>query len=149
MPSKYKSVEERFWAHVHKTEGCWNWTAAVRGAGYGAFLVNQKNYGAHRFSYLLTKGEIPKGLCVLHACDNRRCVNPAHLSLGTNKDNTADMISKGRGKEQKKTHCKNGHAFTPENTFITPRPNRPSPERVCLICVKERKRKYEQLKGKY
>lgn len=72
---------------------CWNWGASFVGGGYGQY--GPGSY-AHRFSYRLYKGPIPNGLFVLHTCDNRRCVNPSHLFVGTNYDNVQDMVSKGR-----------------------------------------------------
>lgn len=87
---------ERFWRHVRKSDGCWEWTASTA-SGYGTFgLTRDTMVGAHRFSWKLHFGPIPPGLYVLHHCDNRRCVNPAHLFLGTAQDNTMDMVRKGR-----------------------------------------------------
>jgi hypothetical protein len=92
-----KPAVERFWKHVRKSEGCWEWARAMKD-GYGVFGV----YGttvvrAHRYSYELFKGPIPDGLFVCHHCDNRKCVRPDHLFLGTAKDNADDMWRKGRG----------------------------------------------------
>lgn len=95
---------QRFWSHVAKKEGCWEWTAAKKN-GYGVFArkvpgtVIMKGVYAHRHSWEMKSGPIPKGLCVLHKCDNRPCVRNDHLFLGTKRDNTADMMSKGRGKQ--------------------------------------------------
>ena len=78
---------------------CWDWTAATYNDGYGIFRLSGAGGGvcrAHRFSWEAYNGKIPEGLCVLHKCDNRKCVNPKHLFLGTKKDNTHDMISKNR-----------------------------------------------------
>src|SRR5271156_3333483 len=75
--------------------GCWNWIASLSTHGYGQIYYNKKNYPAHRISWFVHKNEWPS-LFVLHACDNRKCVNPDHLFLGTAKDNTKDMFKKGR-----------------------------------------------------
>lgn len=101
-------LSERFWCHVSKTEGCWNWTSRLSPKGYGKFKFpikklkpgrENKRHGeirAHRLSWLLHRGEIPEGLCVLHRCDNRKCVRPDHLFLGDDQDNHDDAIEKGR-----------------------------------------------------
>jgi len=93
---RYLKERARFWTHVHRTDGCWLWTAATNSDGYGLWHIAGKTVQAHRASYAYTKGPIPKGLHVLHSCDNPTCVNPAHLSLGTNQTNVDDSVSKGR-----------------------------------------------------
>lgn len=90
--------EERFWRHVVKGLGCWVYSGGSAKAKYGLF--QRHNRGdvvlAHRYSYELHIGKIPAGKIVMHICDNPRCVNPKHLSVGTHKENTQDMIAKGR-----------------------------------------------------
>jgi len=91
---------ERFWRKVNSTGGenaCWPWTGAKDSCGYGGVSINYKNHGAHRLAFALSLGEIPKGLCVLHRCDNPSCCNPAHLFLGTHYENIMDKMKKGRG----------------------------------------------------
>jgi hypothetical protein len=87
---------ERFWSKVQRGAGCWLWRAAMRANGYGAFGVGQRVEAAHRMAWILEHGPIPPGMCVCHTCDNRRCVRPAHLFLGSQPDNLADMRAKGR-----------------------------------------------------
>ena len=95
----HASPEERFWRFVEKQDGCWKWTGN-KANGYGRFAVGAKADGyflAHRFSWELhNKQKIPEGMFVMHKCDNPECTNPEHLTLGTPKENTQDMIAKGR-----------------------------------------------------
>jgi hypothetical protein len=128
-------AEERFWAFVPvRGDGCWEWSGSVTEKGYGQFGDGRRpnNVRAHRFSWELANGPIPDGRIVLHSCDNPPCVNPAHLRLGSDAENTADMIAKGRAAWQKnpsppriklvkpqplaRTHCRRGHEYTPDST---------------------------------
>lgn len=89
----------RFWSMVDRADDpnvCWVWTRSGFISGYGQFKVKERNLRAHRVAWEVTHGTIPDGLSVLHRCDNRRCCNPAHLWLGTHRQNMADMQRKGR-----------------------------------------------------
>ena len=92
-----KSLEGKY--DINKETGCWEWKLSTAGKGYGQLRIRGlSEYGAyaHRFSYLAYKGDIPKGMCVCHTCDNMKCINPEHLFLGDHKANLQDMKAKGR-----------------------------------------------------
>jgi len=91
------NLTERLYSKCIKTNNCWIWTGATS-SGYGTIRdENQKNDGAHRISWRLHNNqEIPTGMVIMHKCDNKLCINPDHLELGTVKNNIQDMINKNR-----------------------------------------------------
>ncbi len=129
--------------------GCWEWNAGCFSDGYGAFSYQRKTQKAHRISYLLFVGMIPKGKMVLHRCDNPPCVNPAHLFIGTAKDNAHDAIQKGRHRgdenvaipKRRKKACPRGHLYSGNNLRLERRSDG-GVARVCRKCQNERHKKY-------
>lgn len=136
---------ERFWAQVRKggPDECWMWTGHIANAdGRGCFQDKNVRYTPSRFSYIMAKGPVGPGLECCHTCDVPRCVNPAHLFLGTHKENMEDMARKGRhvGRRGKRklhpvTHCKHGHAYDEANTRVEKHG-----ARACRMCDRIRSR---------
>lgn len=106
-----------FWSRVNKTDFCWLWLPVCEKNGYGRVWINKKRLGVHVVSYLLTGKQIPDGLVIDHLCRTRNCVNPSHLEAVTRGEN----VLRGKGitaLNVKKTHCKRGHEFNKENTYL-------------------------------
>ncbi len=135
-----RTTEERFFAKVVKTgTGCWLWTAAKNDDGYGLFSGRPGGgtVRAHIWSYEHAVGPVPDGLQLDHLCRKRSCVNPAHLEPVTSAENTMRGESL-QAVNAAKTHCKRGHEFTPENTYVTS-----SGSRSCRVCLAIHRAKYE------
>lgn len=114
------------------TSGCLEWTGYTNVRGYGRIAFNGRTVGAHRLAWELVNGPIPDGMNVLHHCDNPPCCNVGHLFLGTHADNSADMVAKGRQRNQNaaKTHCLRGHEYTAGNVTTS------RGKRDCRTCRK-------------
>lgn len=87
---------DRFWSQVDKSGDCWVWIGALSSNGYGEIYFNHQHLTVHRTSWLIAHGNIPNGMYVCHHCDNKQCVNPSHLYIGTHLDNTRDAVVRHR-----------------------------------------------------
>lgn len=144
MGRKRFTIQQAFWDKVDQSGECWSWNAYKDEHGYGYTTWERKRWRAHRLSYLLHYGEIPKGLVIDHQCHttecnltsdcpHRSCVNPAHLKAVTDQENLLRGNTWARHNSQK-THCALGHEFVPDNTYYE------SGYRVCKACKINRQR---------
>jgi hypothetical protein len=127
------SFEERFLSYVQKTETCWLWTGHITRLGYARFAIGSASTPAHRVSYRLFKGDIPKGLTLDHLCRVRHCVNPEHLEAVTLKENILRGTSP-IARLSERTHCKNNHPWSAENTVYYANA-KGKPTRHCRQCL--------------
>jgi hypothetical protein len=126
-----------FWQRVEKTDSCWLWLSFINDRGYGQVWHDGNNKKAHRVAYELAKGPIPEGYEIDHLCKIRHCVNPDHLEPVTHYENCqrGDLGIRNR----QKTHCKWGHEFTVENTYI----KKYNGLRDCIACRQRRVREWQ------
>jgi hypothetical protein len=122
---------------------CWNYLGALGWNGYGQAYCDGQNWRVHRLAYTVAKGPIPAGHVVMHSCDNRRCINPDHLSVGTQKQNIRDSIARRElhvaRLNKDKTHCPRGHAYAQWGREV---PNKGGwIQRDCIMCDRVRYRK--------
>lgn len=129
-----RTIEERFWAKVNKTDGCWEWTAHKLFNGYGRFSIRGATDYSHRVAWELGSGKYPTGKQVLHTCDNPGCVKMDHLFLGTLKENMADRNEKHRQMNNQKFECRHGFKFS-----YTEKNKRTAKD--CVSCQKQRQYK--------
>lgn len=131
MGTPVRSLEERLWSNIDSGEGCWIWRGQVRSDGYGQIGAGGrggKSLRPHRVAYELVVGPIPDGLTLDHLCCNTICCNPQHLEPVTSEENN-------RRATARRTQCRRGHAFVPENTIVRPK------GRECRTCRNEGKRR--------
>lgn len=138
------SDEDRFYAYTKiQSEGCWLWTGNLNEDGYGKMNANGKKVSVHRWSYEYFVGKIPDGLTIDHQCNVRNCVNPEHLKPMTIGDNAKRSLNFSGNR----THCRNGHEYTPENT-IRQRSGRWISRR-CKICHYDSVKRYRNKKEQF
>ena len=158
---------KRFWEKVEVSEvnSCWTWKASIQSSGYGAFAYKTKKIiTAHRYSWAVhyNDGVLPiSDFHIMHTCDNKVCVNPNHLEIGTALENNRDGIKRGRitpinitvGQPSITEYCRNGHLRIPENAHIV-NSTRDGTYFLCRICVLTHNREYrarlsKKVKAKY
>lgn len=124
-----KNLYNRFWDKVvDNGDSCWEWLGSHNKGGYGLFWPQWRStWTAHRFMFALEKGELIEGLEIHHTCNNPGCVNPDHLVQVSHRENLSHTA------KSQQTHCKAGHEFTTENTYI-----KPNGCRNCKACQKAR-----------
>lgn len=136
-----KTLEERFWSKVKKTDGCWIWQGHVnKKTHYGMIQVNHAPKLVHVISFEWSNGSIPEGMEIDHLCRNRICVNPDHLEAVKHRDNVLRGIN-ACATNAKVTHCPQGHPYDLFNTYY-----RPDGGRDCKLCRVRRRREFKARK---
>ena len=126
---------------IQDKKSCWEWQCALSKKGYGSCSTKTGSTTAHRLSYIFFRGRVPKKMVIDHLCRNRKCVNPNHLEIVTNKEN----ILRGFGAcatYARQTHCMRGHQYDSGNMVM--RKDKKGTERVCIICERIRAKKYRE-----
>lgn len=114
-----KHPYDRIFNRVKKTEsGCLEFQGGLDIHGYGKIKINEHNMGTHKVAYILCVGDVPKGMVVMHSCDNPKCVNPSHLSIGTVRDNVIDCVEKGRSPLNRKNKTGYSGVFERKGKFF-------------------------------
>lgn len=129
------NIQGRLFDRLVPDGDCLVWPGAKNHFGHGLIKFGGRNWIVSRLVWVLVNGEVPEGLFVLHSCDNPSCALVEHLFLGTLKDNNDDRDRKGRHGQKNKTHCPQGHAYSPENTYHTN-----AGRRMCKECGRIRDR---------
>lgn len=139
MDCYLRPAAERLWSNVTKeADGCWIWMGKEKNQwGHGSMRVEGRKIGTHRFAYELFVGAIPSGLELDHLCRRPSCVNPAHLEPVSRRENTLRGTAV-TALNARKTHCSNGHEFTPDNIYA--RKGTAHPQRMCRECSRNRLR---------
>jgi hypothetical protein len=140
-------MREHLSANSRLTEmGCHEWTGSLTNSGYGRADWKQADgtihRGAHRIAYFIEHGQIDPALVIDHLCRNRACINPAHMELVTQRENVLRSPVAIGGSNAAKTHCPQGHPYSPENTYVYHHKSRKCVERVCKTCRAEYRRRY-------
>jgi hypothetical protein len=141
-------VWARMLKRIRKAEsGCWLWTGYIMPLGYVQISYKSARTKAHHVAYWANKGPVPEGMRVMHSCDVRHCLNPDHLSLGTQSENIIDAVKKGRQFHRAKTHCPAGHAFSEHGRLFVSKTDKRqfSPWRQCRVCQRIAGREFNGL----
>ena len=129
---QWRLFERIFYRYAFSNNGCWPWNRGKNKKGYGQISLGGKQIGAHRAVYQAFKGKINDDMVIMHSCDNPVCVNPNHLSEGSQSENLKQAFIKNRARSynSKKTHCSKGHAFSGENLSFYKN------NRICKACAR-------------